>query len=63
MTVIEDFTGNCRGIKYDYTVYATDSEIVLESYVRGHMVDRVTWNKTQSNYKLILSLIEDIKSR
>ena len=63
MQLLEDFTGKCRGVQYDYSLYWTDSEFILESYLDNEVVDRVTWYKNQSNYKLILSMIEEIKTR
>lgn len=63
MQLLEDFTGKCRGVHYDYSLYCTDSEFILESYLGNEVVDRVTWYKNQSNYKLILSMIEEIKTR
>lgn len=63
MQLLEDFTGKCRGVQYDYSLYCTDSEFILESYLDGEVEDRVVWHKNQSNYKLILSLIETIKTR
>ena len=63
MQLLEDFTGKCRGIQYDYSLYCTDGEFILESYLDGEVEDRVTWYKNQSNYKLILSMIEEIKTR
>ena len=63
MQLLEDFTGKCRNVQYDYSLYCTDSEFILESYLNGEVKDRVTWYKNSTNYKLILSLIETIKTR
>lgn len=63
MQLLEDFTGKCRGVQYDYSLYCTDGEFILESYLNYVVQDRVTWSKNQSNYKLILSMIEEIKTR
>jgi len=63
MQLLEDFTGKCRNVQYDYSLYCTDSEFILESYLEDEVMDRVTWYKNSTNYKLILSLIETIKTR
>ena len=63
MQLLEDFTGKCRGVQYDYSLYCTDSELILESYLEGEVEDRVTWHKNSTNYKLILAMIEEIKTR
>lgn len=63
MQLLEDFTGKCRNVQYDYSLYCTDSEFILESYLNYVVQDRVTWHKNQSNYKLIQSMIEEIKTR
>ena len=63
MQLLENFTGKSRGVQYDYCLYRTDSEFILESYLNDVVQDRVTWYKNQSNYKLIQSMIEDIKTR
>lgn len=63
MQLLEDFTGKCRGIQYDYSLYCTDEEFILESYLDDEVKDRVTWYKNSTNYKLILSMIEEIKTR
>lgn len=63
MQLLEDFTGDCRNVQYDYSLYCTDSEFILESYLEDEVMDRVTWCKNSTNYKLILSLIETIKTR
>ena len=63
MQLLEDFTGKCRGVQYDYCLYCTDGEFILESYLNNIIQDRVTWYKNQSNYKPIQSMIEEIKTR
>ena len=63
MQLLEDFTGKCRGIQYDYSLYCTDGEFILESYLDDEVKDRVTWYKNSTNYKLILAMIEEIKTR
>jgi len=63
MQLLEDFTGKSRNIQYDYSLYCTDSEFILESYLENVVQDRVTWYKNSTNYKLIQSMIEEIKTR
>lgn len=63
MQLLEDFTGKSRGVQYDYSLYCTDSEFILESYLGDEVKDKVTWYKNSTNYKLIIAMIEEIKTR
>lgn len=63
MQVLREFKGNCRNIEYIYKVLRVDNELILESYLDGDMVDRLTWCDTDTNLRLINKACLEIQGR